>query len=180
MKYLLSALLMLLSLAASADMTDTQLQALAAAIRADTNPDVVSALAVRNDTAIAQNYRQDSATWVWRTSVSQDEIMQGNFDWTRVDNLGAGPARIWEWMFGNADRSINPSKANVRAGIESVWKGTAADLAVRAVVYTHCKRLAVKAEALFTTGTGTNTDPAVLVWEGPLPVSDVSAALNRY
>lgn len=75
MKYLLSMLLMLFSMAASAGMTDAQLQALAAAIRADTDTAVVSALAVRNDTAIAQNYAQDSATWVWRTSVSQDEIM---------------------------------------------------------------------------------------------------------
>lgn len=180
MKYLLSTLLMLFTLATSAGMNDAQLQDLAAAIRADTDPTVVSALAVRNDTAITQNYQQDSATWVWRTSVSQDEIMQGNFDWTRVDNLGTGPARIWDWMFGNSDKSINPSKPNVRAGIEAVWKWTAADLAVRAAVYTHCKRMAIKAEALFTTGTGTNADPAVLVWEGPLPVSDVSAALNRY
>ncbi len=180
MKYLIAVFMMLVSLSANAAMTEAQQQTLAAAIRADTDPTVVAALSVRNDTELTNLYRQPSAFWVWRTRVTQDEIMQGNFDWTRVDNLGNGPARVWEWMFGNADRSINPSKANVRSGIEAVWKGTAADLAVRASVYTYCKRNASKAEALFVTGTGTNADPGLLGWEGPISTNDISDALNKY
>lgn len=113
---------------------------------------------------------------VWRTLVTQDEIMQNGFDWTRVDNLSVGPARVWDWMFNNADRAINPSKPNVRAGIEAVWKGTAADLAVRAAVYVHCKRKATRAEKLFATGTGSDAAPAVMTFEGDLNYFDVEQA----
>jgi hypothetical protein len=115
---------------------------------------------------------------VWRTSVKQDEIMQNGFDWTRVDNLSVGKARIWEWLFDNEANVFDPSKANVRAGIEAVWVGTAADLAVRASVYTHCKRAANGAEKLFATGTGTTVTPAVLSYEGTLHYLDVVFAMG--
>ena len=65
--------------------------------------------------------------------------MQNGFDWVEVDNLTVGKARIWEWLFDNATTTINPSKANVRAGIAECWKGTAAKLAVQAAVLAHCK-----------------------------------------
>jgi len=94
--------------------------------------------------------------WIWKDSVSDATIMQNGFDWVRVDNLSVGKARIWEWMFG-VTGAINPSKANVRAGIAEVWKGTAADNAVRGVVFGHCQRLATRAQKLFSTGAGTST-----------------------
>lgn len=115
---------------------------------------------------------------VWRTSVTQDEIMLNGFDWTRVDNLTVGPARVWEWMFSNANRSINPSKINVRAGIDAVWKGGAADLAVRAAVYVHCKRAANRLEKLFSAGAGTVAEPATMVVEGGLSYMDVYVAMG--
>ncbi len=115
---------------------------------------------------------------VWRESVTQDEIMQNGFDWVRVDNLSVGKARIWEWLFNNASRSMNPSKPNVRAGIDECWKGTAADLAVRAAVYGHCRRAATVAEKVFATGVGTAENPAVAGWSGN--VNSVEAALLIY
>lgn len=110
---------------------------------------------------------------VWRTAVTLDEIMQNGFDWTRVNNLSVGSARCWEWLFKNTDIAINPSKANVRAGIEEVWKGTAADLAVRAAVYVHCKRPATIAEKMLSTGDGTDAIPATMGHEGRLVYRDV-------
>ena len=115
---------------------------------------------------------------VWRTSVTQDEIMLNGFDWTRVDNLTVGPARVWEWLFNNGNRSINPSKINVRAGIDAVWKGGAADLAVRAAVYVHCKRSANVLEKLFSTGTGTTASPATMAVEGSIPYNEVVSAMG--
>lgn len=104
-----------------------------------------------------------SPSWiVWRQSVTQDEIMQNGFDWVRVDNLSIGKARIWEWLFANESRTMNPSKTNVRAGIDEVWKGTAADLAVRDAVYVHCKTPATVFQKLFSTGTGTTLAPATM------------------
>lgn len=128
--------------------------------------------------AAVYNVAANPSFWVWRSSVSQDEIMQNGFDWVRVDNLGVGKARIWEWLFWNESRAFNPSKANVRAGIAEVWKGTAADNAVRFAVFGHCQRLATRAERLFATGAGTTTDtngvgPGLMVFEGSLSYQDV-------
>lgn len=113
---------------------------------------------------------------VWRTSVTQDEIMQNGFDWLRVDNLSVGKARIWEWMFNNETRSINPGKPNVRAGIAEAWKGTAADLAVQASVLGHCKRNASVVEKVFAVGTGSTADPATMAFVGPVTRQEVGAA----
>lgn len=115
---------------------------------------------------------------VWRTNVTQDEIMQNGFDWVQVDNLSVGKARIWEWMFNNQSRVMNPSKANVRLGIDECWKGTAAMLAVRDAIYVHCKRSASVAEKLFATGTGSSASPANLVYEGKLIYQDITQAMG--
>jgi len=111
---------------------------------------------------------------VWRTAVPVDEIMRNGLDWTRVDNLTVGKARIWDWM--TRLDTLNPSKVNIRAGIDATWVGTAADLAVRAVVYTHCKRKASVVEKLFATGTGTDLSPATMGYEGPMPYQEIITA----
>jgi hypothetical protein len=72
--------------------------------------------------------------------------------------------------------SLDASKVNIRAGIDATWVGTAADLAVRAQVYTHCKRNALRGEKLFATGTGTTEAPATLAFEGSISYQDVYAA----
>ena len=111
---------------------------------------------------------------VWKTSVTRKEILQNGFDWTRLDNLNVGKARIWSDIF--VDGVINPSKSNVRAGIEAVWVGTQADLDVRAAVYVHCKRSATVIEKLIATGTGTTNDPATMAAEGPIDLDTVIAS----
>lgn len=91
---------------------------------------------------------------VWRTDVSVDEIMRNGMDWTRVDNLTVGKARIWDWL--SKLGIFDASRTNIRAGIDAAWVGTAADLAVRASVYTHCTRPATRLEKLLVTGTVTS------------------------
>lgn len=108
---------------------------------------------------------------VWKTKVTRAEIMQNGFDWVRVDNLSVGKARIWEWMF--QDGPINAAKDNVRLGIDEAWKGTAADLAVRAAVYVHCKRSASRFERVFATGTGSDAVPATMAVEGPIDYTEL-------
>ena len=168
-------------------LTAAQLQTFKTAILADaTLGPLFSAPTYSTDTAflIAAAFNQPATPdfWVWRTRVTQDEIMLNGFDWTRVDNLSVGTARVWEWMFDNQDRVIDASKANIRAGIDATWKGTAADLAVRAVVYSHCQRLATRAEKLFATGAGTSVSngvgPATMAFEGAVSYQDVDTAHN--
>jgi hypothetical protein len=157
-------------------MTTAQLQTLKAAILAD--PFTAAQPAGSDgDFAIAAylNELVSPAFTVWRTSVSINEIMANGFDWTRVDNASTGEARIWEWM--TALGEINPSRANIRAGIEEAWKGTAqAQINQRAAIYIHCKRDATRFEKVFATGTGTVAVPATMTLEGPLSLFDVDLA----
>lgn len=113
---------------------------------------------------------------VWRTNVTQDEIMQNGFDWVQVDNLSVGKARIWEWLFNNSGRSMNPAKANVRAGIAECWKGTAAMLAVRAAVLAHCKHASNVLEKILASGTGSDADPATMGYEGTITPDEIEQA----
>lgn len=160
-------------------LTTAQKQALKAYVEADP---VLNAIPRGWDGAFEIGLRlQDDASpdfIVWRTRVHVDEIMQNGFDWTQVDNTSVGKARIWEWMFDNEARTINPSKVNIRAGIDEAWKGTAAMLAVRAAVYVHCKRKANKLEKLFATGTGTDAAPATMVIEGSLNYNEIYEAME--
>lgn len=108
---------------------------------------------------------------VWKTNVAIDEIMRNGMDWARVDNLSVGKARIWEWMTKLG--TFNAAKPNIRAGIDATWIGTNPDLAVRAQVYTHCKRSATVIEKLFATGTGSDASPATMEFEGAISPQDV-------
>ena len=158
-------------------LTPAQLATLKADILADP---VLAAYPMNSDGAfdIAKKYEEivSPAFIVWRSSVSQDEITQNGFTWTEVDNLTVGKSRIWEWMFANQNRTFNPSKANVRAGIVECWSGTAGKNAVQAAVLAHCKRSANRAEKLFATGTGSDATPATMGFEGRLSYQDVESA----
>lgn len=157
-------------------LTTQQLQTLKAAILADP---VMAPLAAQNaygPIKDACNALVSPAYIVWRTSVNIDEIMRNGMDWARVDNLNAGKARIWDWM-GRLG-TIDPSKANIRAGIDATWVGTAADLAVRDTVYTHCKRSATFAEKLFASGLGTTVSPSTMTFEGQVSDADIEGALR--
>lgn len=127
--------------------------------------------------AAALNTDASPAFVVWKTSITEGEILQdAGMDWTRVDNLSVGKSRIWEWMFRN--QTINPSQANIRTGIAAVWVGTAADLAVQAAALAKCKRNANRVEKLFATGTGSTASPATMTAEGPVSLSDIAGLFN--
>jgi len=165
-------------------MTPTQLQTLKTAILADP---VLAAKAGtadgRYDIAAALNLAAAPDYWVWRTSVSTDALQADpGFDWTRVDNLTTGKARIWEWI--TSAPTINPAQANVRAGFAATWSA-AGDAATLAAVLGVCRRTCRRAEKLFTVassgGTGARgsaTNPDTMTFEGSVSVNDVEAALN--
>lgn len=156
-------------------LTPAQLATLKAAIEADP---VLNAYPKNSDgaydIAAALDVPAEPAFIVWKTNVSVDEIMRNGMAWERVDNLSVGKARIWDWL-GRLG-SFDSSRANVRAGIDAAWAGTAADLAVRAAIYVHCKRSATKAEKILATGTGTDAVPATMGYEGRLQYTDVQIA----
>lgn len=157
-------------------LTHEQLLALKADIQAD--PILAQWAAtgyMAEDIARAYNLTAAPDWTVWRTSVDPGEVMRNGMDWTLVDNLSVGKARIWEWMTRLG--TFDPSKANIRAGIDATWVGTSAMLAMRAVVYTHCKRLATRSQKLFSTGAGSTASPATMNYEADLTYQNIEAAL---
>lgn len=156
-------------------LTTAQLQAIKAEIAADP---VLAAKPMNSDgaydIAAALNVTAVPDFIVWKTAVSADEIMRNGMDWTRVDNLTIGKARIWDWLTKLG--TFNAARVNIRAGIDATWIGTAADLAVRATVYTHCKRAATRVEKLLASGTGTDAAPATMGYEGTISYQDVELA----
>ena len=155
-------------------MTPAQLSTLRTAVLADQELAAVG----RNDTELARLLNMPTTFICWRTLVSQDEIMQNGFDWVRVDNLSVGKARIWEWLFDNQQQSISPSKANVRAGIDECWSG-AANVAMRAAIYSHLKRAATRAESILASGTGTDAAPGAFDFEGQVSIDDIGQMWNQ-
>ena len=83
--------------------------------------------------AAAYNLSAIPDFFVWKVAVSVNELMSNGFDWTRVDNLTVSKARIWEWMTQLG--VINPSLANVRAGVNTCFS-VGADSATRLAIFT--------------------------------------------
>lgn len=160
-------------------LTTQQAETFKTALFSETDPTLVGYRTNGQTSLIRDWYNAtDPSNYViWRNKVALDEIMQNGFDWTQVDNQTVGRARIWEWMFNNQERFINPSKANVRAGINEAWKGSAAMLAVRDSIYIHCKKFASRIDKLFATGAGTDASPSVALYL-TLTEQDVITALN--
>jgi hypothetical protein len=162
-------------------LTTTQQQALKADILADHSfdnvphgPDGGFAIAAAYNLIAVPNF------FVWRTSVTINEIMVNGFDWTRVDNLTVGKARIWEWMTQLG--TVNPSEPNVIAGVLATFTATA-DMPNRNAVFGHFQRLATRFEKLFATGSGTSsTDqgvgPGLMAVEGPLTSQTVQTVMG--
>lgn len=176
-------------------LSTVQLQAVKAAIAADPTLNA----APNNDdgdVAIADALNAAAAPLfiVWRTHVLlMDVTGRAGFDWTRVDNLSVGKARIFEWMFlpGSV---CNPALASVRAGVEAAFSVAANDAPCRQAFYDAGSRPATRVERLFTTPatvpgggtTGSNgtaptangVGPQNMATEGPITASEVRAARN--
>lgn len=103
---------------------------------------------------------------VWKTSVSIEELQQ-DFDWGEVEVFDTGRARIWEWLF--RFNTLNPSKENIRLGLDLLWGGHV----VHDFIYSRCKRQATVAEELFAQGKGTSDAPATMQLEGLVTMQNV-------
>ena len=154
-------------------MTPEQLAALAAHIRASTDPLVVEALAIRNDTELARLYNLASAFVVWRSSIPVEEYRDA-LEWTEVDTLTVGKARAWEWITGTMQLPLESGKAAVRDGLAEVW---AANTTTRANLLAIAKRQATVCESIYLTGVAPTYD---LGWEGTVTITEIGRALNDY
>lgn len=158
-------------------LTLPQRATLAAHIRASADAEVITALAGRNDTEMARLYNLDSGITIWKSSVSPAEY-RAAIDWTEVDNLTIGKARIWEWVTQDMSVAFDATNANIRAGLAQAW---VTNSETRTNLLNVAKRLATVAEGVFANGEGAGTpaDPDTASWTGNLTHTDVGKALNE-
>ena len=146
-------------------LTDEQLTALRDDILADP---VLAAYPMSPDGAFAikeaYNLLAVPDFIVWRTAVPVSEIINNGFIWTAVDVLEPGKARIWDWM--RESGVINPSKPNVRQGLQDAFGGSQTNITK------HLKRPATRAEKLLAIPGATNT----MTFEGFLGYTDIEQA----
>lgn len=164
-------------------MTSAQLATLKADIIAD---GTLNAFPNNSDGAVAiaaiYNVTASPDYWVWRTSVSRDDIyntqdFESNFwNWTTYKNQSAVEQNAWVQMF-MGDRA-NFSAANLRAGVAAIFTGSAPANAQRDHCLSVGRRKATRFEKLFATGAGTSTAPSTSALESPVSYQDIDQARN--
>lgn len=127
--------------------------------------------------------------WVWRTSLDKHEVYgQTGIDtdgvtvtqwnWVLFAGLNPGEQGAWVEMF-NETGIQNPSLVQVRAGWADIFAGPqAGPTAQRAHISAISRRLALRIEKLFASGTGTAADPGLLDYQGTITYIDVENARN--
>lgn len=136
---------------------------------------------------IANYYNQLAAPtgyWVWRTSVSEQEITRAtstdgtNWSWTTYIGRSQGERDAWPRLFAG-NLGCNPSLANVRNAFADIFSaGGASGLAQRTHISTICRRLATRCEKLMASGVGTSGSPSTMGFEGTITYPEVQAAWN--
>jgi hypothetical protein len=175
-------------------LTPAQLTSLKQDIAADA---ALSALPQTSDTAfeIARVYNllASPTFWVYRTELGEKEVYEATspdgttWDWTTYIAQNQREADAWTRMFSGGGRggggAINPSLAQVRAGVDKIFSGVGAGpTAQRTHLHSLFRRTATRAEKLFATttqGAGTTAAPATLTFTGTLTGGEVEQAWAR-
>lgn len=166
-------------------LTTAQLQALKADIAADGTlgqiahtPDNAFTIAAAYNAAASPDY------WVWRTSVSQLEIVTTTtadgtaWSWPAFIARSQGERDGWREMFADGG-SVDASLANVRQWFADIFSGSANSAPTqRTHLLAVGRRKATRAEKLFATGTGSTGSPGTMGFEGTITDADVTAAWN--
>lgn len=161
-------------LAFSGDLKDAQLSTLASGIRESTVPEVVAAVAIRDDGVLAMWCNKLSATDAWNEKVTAQNLVDA-MDFTKYDALLQGKRDAWHLFLSYAPYDFGTVKN--RRVIEDVW-----GLTDGVPVLTAALRKANNCELILggtseTRNTVTGLDLRV---ERIFTTEDISAALNRF
>ena len=130
-------------------------EAIAAALNADTDPEV----------------------YVWNNSVAIADLIAANplKDTTNVDS-----ANSREWDSIAKLGTLDMGNATVRGKVQNIWPGLGLEDSVRETILAACKRVATVAELALLDdeagGDGTEDDPYILVYAGPVSWQEVYAS----
>lgn len=152
--------------------SDADLATLKAHIESNTDPEVVSALSIRNDTKMAELYNMDSTFVVWKDNIDPEDYREV-IDWGEFEALPQGKINVWNEI--GKDKPINPMKANIRQGFQAIFGSSPT---TRNALIALAKRNATVYESVFATGTGTTVSPGDLIIKGPVTIQIIGRALN--
>lgn len=154
-------------------MTDAQLQTLAQSLRAETDPGVVSALAIRDDYTLMLwcNGASTQDAWAEVDGRTLFELMTI----TSFDALSAGKRAAWELMLAYAPLDMGRKK--YRDALPDIW-GASPSVAM----LQGCTRKATRAEVYLGGSVATTNTVSALKLSAPglVGINDVSDALNRF
>jgi len=162
--------------------------ALAAALRTQTDPELVAAIAGGNHTFIAGwcNVLATPAYYVKRKSLSRHEILTGTSDngttfaWAAGAYItrSQGERDAFREMF-NDTGTVDPWLPAITAGFADIFSG-AGGAGNRAHILAMARRAATRAEKMLTSGAGTKAAPSVTVFDGEIDTTDVGRSLNEF
>jgi hypothetical protein len=155
-------------------MNDTQKQILADALRAETEPAVVTAVTNRDDVGLANWCNAPTLTDAWNPAMADQALFEA-INITKWDALSEGKRSTWGLMFDFSP--IDFSRQKMRKAVEDVW-GTADSVAV----LQNCTRKATQAEVYEggTVVTQNTVSATKLNWSGMLSTDEISDVLNNY
>jgi hypothetical protein len=151
-----------------------QLQLLATALRASTNPDIVAWIDpnVRRDDLVAEWLNSASGQKGWKPSVSRQTLFDA-MNLSAYDSIAAGKRETWAFVMDQAP--VDATKQNLRDGIVDVFPQTDALTMLEVCLEdaTHGQLIFDAVEAVTAGKTGLIRD-----FTGQFSVDDVSNALN--
>ena len=155
-------------------LTETQMQTLAAGLRAETNQGVIDAVAIRNDIFLLQWCNAASTQDAWNNALAAKLLFEAS-DIGKFDNLTSGKRDAWRMMLDFAP--IDFARNKMRKAVVDTW-GTTDSVAVLQA----CVRKATNGEKYL--GGTSATENTVTAWKlnvpGTLSIDDVSNSLNAY
>lgn len=113
---------------------------------------------------------------VWKTSITVSEVGSAMSS-SEVGGLTTANTNRLNTMAAYSGGTFNPSRADTRAGFDSVFSGAGGGV-TRAALLALYKRAANHVEKLFAIGTGSDSTPATMTFEGDISYQDVGESLN--
>lgn len=166
-------------------LTSAQLATLKAAILADGTLNAQPNTNVGNSVVAATlNANAVPDFWVWRTSVTKDELVGSTsvdgttFSWTGAGYItrAQGERDAFRDIFDSGG-ACNPSLPSVRGAFVDIFSGTTAPApANRTHLATVSRRKALAIEKIFASGTGSTASPATMGREGRITPDDIEQA----
>lgn len=138
----------------------------------------LSVLPNDSDTAFAiaaiYNTAASPAFTVWKTNVSIGEVGR-KFNGSELAGLTTGNQSRLQTIAAFLTDGVNPSLIDNRIFFDDVFSG-AGGTNTRANLLALWKRLALRIEKLFATGTGSDAAPGTMAFEGQISYADVLEA----